>query len=327
MSPRVDETHPEGESQPDADKQRHPARAERLVEQREIEPGDQGADRVADDLHRRRIGELTHQPAARGEVEQREDRERELHREHDLGEDQERDGVLAARRRDQEDRRHDGEKPGDQPPQPGADADVEKALHDDLAGERAGDRRRLAGGEERHRERRRGDRRAEERRQQAVRLLQLGDLEMPGAMEDRRRDDENRGVDEEGRAERDDRVRDVVPDRLPLARRRRGRCRGSGRARCAGRGCAASRWRRGCRARCRTPRRWGSSAPACRARRRPTPGCARKICRPKQSATVETRVRTIASILRKPKCIAASSSMTSKPVIRRPRRAAPRRAG
>ena len=66
--------------------------------------------------------------------------------------------ALAVRDRDDH-RRHDGDQPRDQAPQPRADPDVEEALHHDLAGERAGQRRVLSRGEQREREHGAGRRR------------------------------------------------------------------------------------------------------------------------------------------------------------------------
>ena len=64
---------------------------------------------------------------------------------------------------DHHDRRDQGEQPGDQPPQPGGDPQVEVALHHDLAGERPRQRRALPGAQQGDAEQDRR-RRAEERR-------------------------------------------------------------------------------------------------------------------------------------------------------------------
>ena len=52
-------------------------------------------------------------------------------------------GAALAVDRGDDDRRHDGDEPGDQPPQPRPQADVEEPFHHDLAGQRAGERRVL----------------------------------------------------------------------------------------------------------------------------------------------------------------------------------------
>ena len=49
-------------------------------------------------------------------------------------------------------RRHDRHQPRDEPPQPRPQPDVDEAFHDDLPGQRAGQRRVLAGTQQRHRE-------------------------------------------------------------------------------------------------------------------------------------------------------------------------------
>ncbi len=85
---------------------------------------------------------------------------------------------------------------GDQPAQPGVQADVEEALHDDLAGQRAGEGGVLAGGEQGEGEHGAGAGDAEQRGEQFVGVLDLGDVGVAAAMEDGRGHDQDGGVDE-----------------------------------------------------------------------------------------------------------------------------------
>ena len=127
---------------------------------------------------------------------EREHRERQLQAENHLAEDEELCRAGLAIENGDDGRRHNGDHARDQPPQPRPDADVEKPFHHDLAGERARQRRVLPGGEQRERERR-ARARAEQRSEQLVGVLDLGDVAVAGGMEGRRRDDEDRRVDEE----------------------------------------------------------------------------------------------------------------------------------
>ncbi len=85
----------------------------------------------------------------------------------------------------------------DQPPQPGASRRSRKSLHHDLPGERPRDGRVLARGEQRHAEH--DARRARPASgEQAIGLVDLGDIGASGDMEGGGGDDQDRRVDEEG---------------------------------------------------------------------------------------------------------------------------------
>ena len=86
---------------------------------------------------------------------------------------------------------------GDQPPQPGREADVEETFHHDLAGERAGESRVLAGGEQRHGEEGAGDADAEHRAEQLVGVLDFRHVLVAGPVKGGGGEDEDGGVDEE----------------------------------------------------------------------------------------------------------------------------------
>ena len=157
---------------------------------------------------------------------------------------------------------HDRDEARDEAAQPRAQADVDEAFHHDLAGERAGERRVLARAEQRHREQRARHRRAEKRREELVGVADVGHVLVAGAVERGGGHHEDRGVDEEGRHERDRRVDGREADRFALALEGVGDTCASGRWTSAGTGCAASRWRRGCRWRCRASPCWRGSAPS-----------------------------------------------------------------
>ena len=78
-----------------------------------------------------------------------------------------------------QDRGSDRDEPRNQPAEPRRDAEVEKALHHDLSGKRAGKRRVLPGRKQRHREENTGHSDAEQRAQQFVRILNCRHLLVP----------------------------------------------------------------------------------------------------------------------------------------------------
>ena len=88
----------------------------------------------------------------------------------------------------------------------GAQADVEETFHHDLAGERAGESRVLAGGQQRHGEERAGDADAEHRAEQFVGVLDFRHVLMSGPMKGGGGEDQDRGVDEEREHEGEGRI-------------------------------------------------------------------------------------------------------------------------
>ena len=122
--------------------------------------------------------ETPHLAPVGDEPHQRDHRERQLHRQHDLAEHQKLAGAALAIERGDDDDRNDGDAAGDQPPRPVRQAQMQKAFHHDLAGKRRRHRRVQAGGEQRDREQGRGDAEAEQRRQQLERLADFGDIGM-----------------------------------------------------------------------------------------------------------------------------------------------------
>ena len=145
------------------------------------------------------VHERAHQVAAAREPDERDQREGDPEREHDLAEHEH-------ARRVEPDRGHDQRRQHrHQPAHEDRDLPVDEPLHHDLARERADGRAREPGGEQRQREERaRGA--AEERLERLVRGLERGDVEDAGAVEDRRGDDQHRHVDQAGDRHRDHHV-------------------------------------------------------------------------------------------------------------------------
>ena len=104
---------------------------------------------------------------------------------------------------DHEHRRDDRDAARDQPPQPGRDAKIEKTFHHDLAGQRAGERRILPRGEQRHGEERARHAHAEQRAEQLEGVLDFRDVLVARPMKSCGRENEDGGVDEEREHERD----------------------------------------------------------------------------------------------------------------------------
>src|SRR3954466_6999472 len=110
--------------------------AERLPEQPRVETGDNECHEIREDLEPRRVHELAHLHAVGREHHERKDGERELKTEHDLARHQEPRGPTFPVQDGDDSSRHNGNRPCDEPPEPGPDTNIEESLHDDLAGER-----------------------------------------------------------------------------------------------------------------------------------------------------------------------------------------------
>ena len=115
-------------------------------------------------------------------------------------------------------RRNDRDAAREQRPRRRRDADVEKAFHDDLAGERSGHRRAQPGADQRDAEQGAGDADAEQRREQPVGVGEPFDRLGARPMERAAGEDHDGGVDQQGEAERQRRVDRREADRFALAR-------------------------------------------------------------------------------------------------------------
>ena len=87
--------------------------------------------------------------------------------------------VLSSPKADDAHGRNDGDGAGDQPAQPRAKAEVQKALHDDLSGESAGESGVLTGSEQRHGKQDARSADAEQRAEQLVGVFDFGDSWCP----------------------------------------------------------------------------------------------------------------------------------------------------
>src|SRR5438105_9231328 len=120
-------------------------------------------------------GERAHESGIAREPHQREDREGQLQAENHLAEHDERTSASVAIEHDHDNRGDDRQQARNQPSQPWAQANVEKAFHHDLSGQRAGQCGVLAGAEQRDGEERARRGGAEQRRQQLIGVLNLRD--------------------------------------------------------------------------------------------------------------------------------------------------------
>src|SRR5688500_1262543 len=110
--------------------------AERLEEQPHIERGDHERHHIREQLEPRGVRKLAHLHPIGGEQHEGKNRERELETENDLAQYEEL-GCPALTVQDGDDGGgHNGDGAGNEASQPWTDADVEEALHHDLAGER-----------------------------------------------------------------------------------------------------------------------------------------------------------------------------------------------
>ena len=167
---------------------------------------------------------LAHPLAGAGELQQRKHGKRQLQRQHHLAEGQQVVHAAVAAQADDEDRRQNGQRAGDQPPHPGRDPPVHEAFHHHLPGQRAGDGAALPAGQQRHGEQRAGGGGAQQRRQR-----QIGDADPVAvgaeghdlaarhghallAEKHHRRQHQDGRVDEEGDGQRHRRVDGVEPD-------------------------------------------------------------------------------------------------------------------
>jgi arginine-tRNA-protein transferase len=94
---------------------------------------------------RARHDEIAHLAPVRDEPHQRNHRERQLHRQDDLTENQQMSGAAFAVERRDDDHRHDGDGAGHEPAGPARHPQPQKTFHDDLPCERRGHRRVEAG--------------------------------------------------------------------------------------------------------------------------------------------------------------------------------------
>lgn len=113
-----------------------------------VEEEDSGGDDPGDDERRARVCKFAHAAAVAGELDKRNDGERKLKAENHLAKDEEHAEFGFAKDANDEDRGENGDTARNKATQPGLEADLEKAFHDDLACECARKRGVLAGGKQ-----------------------------------------------------------------------------------------------------------------------------------------------------------------------------------
>ena len=166
--------------------------------------------------------ELAHLAAIGGEHDERDDRERKLHAEDDLAQDEQLARSRRAIEHGRDGGRDDGEPARRQPARPRRQPHVDEAFHHDLAGQRGGDGRVEAAAQQRHAEQRGCPGGAQQRGQELLGVLQIGYAVLAGLVKGRGRKDEDRGVDQQRQHERDRRIDGRKLDRLALGRQRVG---------------------------------------------------------------------------------------------------------
>src|SRR5712692_1864167 len=188
-------------------------------EQLGVEEENGGSDNPGDDRGEPRICEFAHLGTVASKLDQRNHRERQLKTENHLTENEQRgDFVLAGKTNDQG-RRNDGEGAGDEPAKPGLEANVEKAFHDDLAGQCAGERGVLARGEQSASEKRAGEARSEDGGEKFVGVGDFGDVVKAAGVESSGAKNEDRRIDKKRKAEGERGIEYGVAHRFaPVAR-------------------------------------------------------------------------------------------------------------
>jgi len=104
-----------------------------------IEAGDEHGDEPGQRLQPAGVYKLAHHLAVAGKQNQRDDGKAELQRENYLAQNEQLLRALLTGEGDDEDRRDDGQRARDQPPQPRGDLQVDEAFHDNLSGEGSAD--------------------------------------------------------------------------------------------------------------------------------------------------------------------------------------------
>ena len=199
---------------------------QRVGDQLEVEQAQADRQRGGGPGGRTRRDERAHDLAGAGEPDQRRQRKGQSEAQSDL-----RQHEQAADRRFASQRRHrdggnDGQGSRDQAARDRPQPQAQEAVHDELPGERCGQRGVEAAGDQRHAEQFGGDGRAEDRRDQPVGVPEFGDVLMAVGVKSRRRQDQDRGVDRHGEQQSDAGIRqsetDGLAPRFRISRHRAG---------------------------------------------------------------------------------------------------------
>src|SRR6266567_3426005 len=181
-------------------------RAENEPEQLGVEEEDGCGDDPGDDSGQARVREFAHPIAVPCELDQRDNREGQLKTENHLTENEQRSHLIFAGNANDQYGGNDGKRAGNEPAEPGPEANVKEAFHDDLACKRAGEGGVLAGGKQGAGEKRAGKAGAEDGAEEFVGIGDLSDVTQPAGVESGGAKNEDRGIDKKRKPERDCRI-------------------------------------------------------------------------------------------------------------------------
>src|SRR6478752_2072711 len=121
--------------------------AHSLQQEPTVERSNYNRDAPGQPFHDRAVDEFAHLHLVAGEHDEWENGEAQLETEDYLAQDEKLRRPGLARNNRNENRRNDGDKPGNEAPKPGSQPEVEKTFHDDLSRECPGEGGILARGE------------------------------------------------------------------------------------------------------------------------------------------------------------------------------------
>src|SRR6266704_1805423 len=185
-------------------------RTENKPEQLGVEEEDGGSNNPGDDSGQARVGEFAHLGAVACELDERDHGEGQLKTENHLAEDEQRSHLIFAGNANDQYGGNDGKGAGNEPAEPGPEANVKETFHDDLASKRAGERGVLAGGKQGAGEERAGEAGAENGAEEFVGIGDLSDVIQPAGVESGGAKNEDRGIDEKRKPERESGIEHCV---------------------------------------------------------------------------------------------------------------------
>src|SRR4029077_7797062 len=130
-----------------------------------------------------------------GKSDQRDHREGQLETKNHLTEDEQRSDFVFAGKTNDQSGRNDGDRTSDEPAEPGLETNVQEAFHHDLAGQRAGKRRILSGGEQRASKERARQARSKHGAEKFVGVGDFRHVVKAATMKSRSPKNQNRGID------------------------------------------------------------------------------------------------------------------------------------
>src|SRR6266567_4211323 len=139
-------------------------------------------------------------------LDERDHGEGQLKAENHLAEDEQRSHLIFAGNANDQYGGNDGKGAGNEPAEPGPEANVKETFHDDLASKRAGEGGVLAGGKQGAGEKRAGKAGAEDGAEEFVGIGDLSDVTQPAGVESGGAKNEDRGIDKKRKPERDCRI-------------------------------------------------------------------------------------------------------------------------